>query len=296
MAGMNGTGMPLAAQHLTQGLNMPQTELRAAGLEWRVQRYMFWKNKREFLLESDVYPHWCLFAVEDGSFYYAFGEAEGKAGSGSLVLCPPSVPFRRRMLAPSMTFHFILLSLGLEEPVSPEHIGNDFQIPVCFTPGDRQRLFDTFDKWKRIDALKLGNSMTLISHYWNDIWKTWCLEHAGPRISGESGRNTDELMNRAAMRLKERFTESFGVAVLADELGLSPVQLVRRFRAAYRITPGEYLTRLRMERACLLLRDTRLTVDEIATACGYATGNYLSRVFNARIGVSPSEYRKRHRI
>ncbi|MEF3302908.1 AraC family transcriptional regulator [Paenibacillus sp. GYB003] len=270
--------------------------LQLAELEWEVKGYTFWNNKREFTLQSDTYPAWCLFAVENGSFAYEIGDNRGVAGGGSLVLCPPGVPFRRRIVSASLTFHFVLLRRNEPYPAYAPEAGDEDAFPVCFTPGDRLRLFDTYDKWKTIGALTGYKQLSLFAHYWNDIWKTWCLEHAGGGDSADPARSSDRLMNRAARRLEERFSEPYGVKELAGELGLSPVQLIRRFRAAYGVTPGDYLTGLRLEKACRLLRETRMTVEQVASACGYATGYYLSRLFAARIGAAPSEYRKRHRV
>jgi AraC-like DNA-binding protein len=204
------------------------------------------------------------------------------------------------MTTSTLTFHYVLLSR--KEPHAAvveddEGRGNaSSRLPVMFTPDNRQRLFDTFDKWRRIDTLSFPDRLLLIGHYWNDIWKTWCLERSEAHHSRDGAHSEDELMLRAAKRLEEQCAEPFGVKELADELGLSSVQLIRRFRSAYRTTPGDYLTGLRMERACRLLRETRMTVEQIAGSCGYATGYYLSRLFTSRIGVAPSEYRRRHRV
>ncbi|RKN82153.1 helix-turn-helix domain-containing protein [Paenibacillus ginsengarvi] len=269
--------------------------MRLAELEWSVTGYTFWNKKRDFILQSDTYPTWCLFAIESGSFAYEIGESHGTAGSGSLVLCPPNVPFRRRTAASPMTFHFVLLRWNEPHPDNISEDGSAPRLPVTFTPADSHRLFDTFGKWRRLNALSGFKRLSLISHYWNDIWKTWCLEHIegdGPDVP----RSADKLMNRAARRLEERCSEPYGVKELAGELGLSPVQLIRRFRAAYNMTPGDYLTGLRMKQACRLLCETRMTIEQIASACGYASGYYLSRLFAARMSVTPSEYRRRNRV
>ncbi|MBD2864834.1 helix-turn-helix domain-containing protein [Paenibacillus oceani] len=267
------------------------------GLHWQVNEYTYWEKKQEFLLDTDTYPSWCLFAVENGSFSYEIGETSGVASSGVLVLCPPHVPFSRTMTAPGLSFHYARLDLIRRCPVSEsEETDSRPAIPVSITPGDRRRLFDSFAKWKTISPLPIAERQKLLSHYWNDIWTSWCLELLSAPNPRSLQPPQDELMNRAAKLLEQHCSQPYGVKELAHELGLSSVQLIRRFRCAYRLTPGDYLTSLRMERACRMLRETRMTVDQIAAVCGYATGHYLSRLFAARIGVAPSEYRKRHRV
>ncbi|WP_315373425.1 helix-turn-helix transcriptional regulator, partial [Paenibacillus xylanexedens] len=83
---------------------------------------------------------------------------------------------------------------------------------------------------------------------------------------------------------------------LAQRLALSPVQLTRRFREAFQETPSGYLKRVRLKKAQNLLADSSLTLNQIAERCGYENGFYLSRVFSKTLGISPSEYRRRHRV
>jgi AraC family transcriptional regulator len=83
---------------------------------------------------------------------------------------------------------------------------------------------------------------------------------------------------------------------LAAALSITPVQLTRRFRAAYQATPSEFVTGIRLQKACLLLEDSTQSIEIIAQQCGYENGFYLSRVFSAKLGLTPSKYRKLHRL
>ena len=68
----------------------------------------------------------------------------------------------------------------------------------------------------------------------------------------------------------------------------------RRFRAVCGVTPGEYLTSLRMDKArSLLLRkkEERPPIAEIAAMCGYYDARYFSRVFKKATGSSPESYK-----
>ena len=55
----------------------------------------------------------------------------------------------------------------------------------------------------------------------------------------------------------------------------------------------EYLTKLRLEDAKILLKHSSLTVTEIALSVGFNDSTYFSNIFKAKIGVSPSAYRKK---
>ncbi len=74
--------------------------------------------------------------------------------------------------------------------------------------------------------------------------------------------------------------------------GMSPSHFIRCFKAELRVTPNVYYTRLRMEKARLLLRETDLKVREIAARLGYDDPFYFSNVFKKCVGVSPEQYRR----
>jgi AraC family transcriptional activator FtrA len=68
---------------------------------------------------------------------------------------------------------------------------------------------------------------------------------------------------------------------------------MRRFRAATGMTPADWITRMRLDRARELLESTRLPMDSIAARAGLGTATTLRHHFRSRLGISPLEYRRR---
>jgi len=83
------------------------------------------------------------------------------------------------------------------------------------------------------------------------------------------------------------------VVAIAAAVGLSLRQLERQFRSALGITPKIHQSRLRNRRVRDLLRQTSLTVIEIAAACGFSSTSHLARSYRKYFGVSPQEERRR---
>jgi transcriptional regulator GlxA family with amidase domain len=77
------------------------------------------------------------------------------------------------------------------------------------------------------------------------------------------------------------------LAELGRIAGMSERNLSRVFRRATGISVHEYRERLRLERAQDLLRNPTLTLDAIASACGFADARQLRRVWTAKFGVPP---------
>jgi AraC-like DNA-binding protein len=99
---------------------------------------------------------------------------------------------------------------------------------------------------------------------------------------------------RAAKDLMDRaWAQPLDLDAVAAHAGYSRYHFVRRFRAAYGETPGQYLTRRRIERAQDLLRAADLTVTEICMVVGFSSlGTFCTR-FKKQVGVTPTEFRAR---
>ncbi|RFU85745.1 AraC family transcriptional regulator [Streptomyces triticagri] len=81
---------------------------------------------------------------------------------------------------------------------------------------------------------------------------------------------------------------------VAAHAGYSRHHFVRAFRAVYGETPGQYLSRRRIERAADLLRTANLSVTEICHLVGFSSlGSFCTR-FKRQTGLPPGEYRSRH--
>src|SRR5512141_1955052 len=81
---------------------------------------------------------------------------------------------------------------------------------------------------------------------------------------------------------------------LAAAAGVSKYHFLRVFRATYGVTPAEYVSRRRIERAQDLLRATNLTVTEVCHAVGFSSLGSFSSRFRALVGASPSEFQRRY--
>ncbi len=80
---------------------------------------------------------------------------------------------------------------------------------------------------------------------------------------------------------------------LARIAGMSERNLTRVFKRATGISIHDYREQLRLERARDLMRNPTMTLDAVASACGFADGRQLRRVWSARFGESPSAARPR---
>jgi len=92
--------------------------------------------------------------------------------------------------------------------------------------------------------------------------------------------------------LETDFSKNWTLEDLLNIAHMSRSNLMRVFRKATGQTPIEYLVRLRIQRAMELLRNTNLTITEIALEVGFNDSNYFTRQFRKITVLSPTNYRK----
>ncbi|MDR2119117.1 MAG: response regulator [Tannerellaceae bacterium] len=85
----------------------------------------------------------------------------------------------------------------------------------------------------------------------------------------------------------------FSVEELSRELGMSRVHLYKKLSSLSGKTPIEFIRVIRLKRAAQLLKESRLTVSEIAYEVGFNNPKYFRKYFKDEFGVLPSQYHLR---
>jgi AraC-like DNA-binding protein len=91
--------------------------------------------------------------------------------------------------------------------------------------------------------------------------------------------------------IRENYFKSISLAKAAKVAGMSPFAFSRYFKKNCGAGFIEYLTRVRTNKACYLLRETEYQVQDIANECGFASISNFNKQFRKTEGISPREYR-----
>lgn len=265
-----------------------------------LSHHLFWNSKSRFQLSVDTYEHWVMFAVESGSFDYRIGKAEGTARMGDVIVCPPGLNFHRCVIH-ALTFHFIGFTLNSlssdttgkaerEQAVQLQLAESAYKLNIQH----RNRLADNLKSLKQHSLNTEDRNSYWQNHVLNDIWQ-FCRQTETAPVNQEM-KPSDPLIEQAKIFIQQNRYEDISMHNLAAELGISPVQLSRRFQRSVGSAPSRYLTALRLDKAKSLLTETNMSLEQIAQACGYSNGFYLSRIFSKKMKISPSEYRKLNQV
>ena len=115
-----------------------------------------------------------------------------------------------------------------------------------------------------------------------------------PFQGASSGKIQDFYIKEAVTFIEQNFQNDISVEDIARHCGLNRSYFGTLFRQSLGQTPQEFLIQYRMVKATELLKLTRLSVQDIASAVGYSNPLHFSRAFKKVYGKSPRVWRSEH--
>lgn len=252
-----------------------------------------------FLMEGERY-----YFVDQNTYHMVphTGILIGKNRIHKTSECPENPAHRRFLLEYGQT-HYDLLLRGLGYP-GFEAIGTELSGPVCFEEKE----------WERICLLisELKTSMGAGEEHSSIILKgmellDFYVVCAGRRRSASSKQEAGELQGKGTERihqiideiaqyLQQHCSESIRLDDLSARFYISRSRMTSMFKQITGFTVIEYLSFVRVQKAERLLRETNLSITEIAGEMGFGNVTYFERVFRTATGHSPLQYRKKKQI
>ncbi|UYG09070.1 GlxA family transcriptional regulator [Halomonas sp. M4R1S46] len=124
----------------------------------------------------------------------------------------------------------------------------------------------------------------------------WHREGQQPYATLTSSRQVeDACIARCQVWVAEHYDTPSPVAGMVAVSGLTERSFKRRFKAATGMTPMDYVHTLRLEEAKQCLESGDAPIDAVAEEVGYADPSFFRRLFGRRVGLTPSQYRRRFR-
>jgi len=197
----------------------------------------------------------------------------------------------------------------LKEDYSRPHKG--FQLPEAlgFTPAEMKALSSTFCacirhsfratprmRWLMPDLirelqsthdLRRAHSISLLRAVLVDLKRIVSGEAVDESAHSWAEKKVQELLTTLTSSCDQPWT----LKQMAEQCGIQRTRINTVFQKLTGSTPMEYLSRLRMERAKTLLRETDIKVIDIAFECGFSSSQYFANTFKRAAGMTPSEYR-----
>lgn len=110
-------------------------------------------------------------------------------------------------------------------------------------------------------------------------------------IEVKESENASSITKRAVEIMNEEYRELESIQRLAEHLNITQEHLCRLFKSEMELSPGQYLTNLRIQSAMHDLLNTTENLEDIARKNGFSNANYFGKVFKKRVGTTPIQYR-----
>jgi len=125
------------------------------------------------------------------------------------------------------------------------------------------------------------------------------LVYASALLKEKSNNRKENIINNIRYKIHEHWSDATTMEELASQHNVSYIWFRKAFKEVVGISPGQYHLNLKLEKACQMLKETNLTISEIAFSTGFISEYHFSRIFKKKNNFSPSLYReesKRHQV
>jgi class 3 adenylate cyclase/TolB-like protein len=103
----------------------------------------------------------------------------------------------------------------------------------------------------------------------------------------------NDFLDKSTKIIEENISnEQFGVSELAEELGMSRSNLLRKVKNLTRISASQFIRQVRLQKAMNILKQSSLTVSEVAYQVGFSSPSYFIKCFRDYYGYPPGEVGK----
>lgn len=123
-----------------------------------------------------------------------------------------------------------------------------------------------------------------------------CLDMiSGSMIGKRIGPDRKSISDSFISIIESRMDPAPSICEVAESMKIDRSTLFRAFMREHGISPKRYLENIRIDKASELLSATGMSVKEISDSCGFVHPSHFGKVFRARTGKSPAEWRHARR-
>ena len=238
---------------------------------------------------SHTHSFWELFYLTKGSCSILIRDALYEINEGTIFLIPRDIS--HKVIYSSTDNERIVIELG-DDYVAPIISGfPDFTFNLSASYLINY-YFDTVllesKKHSSISSLTIRHSIQGI---------ILCIIRSGFDITASlnvrnSLQTENTIIQNAIDYIEQNFSANISLTALAEHLHLNPSYLSKLFKDETEMTFKDFLNRIRISHAERLLLETNLPMSDVASLCGYESGNYFGDVFKKTKGISPIKFRE----
>ncbi len=214
---------------------------------------------------------------------------------GSVILLFPG---ERHRYKPSLQTGWDEYWIGLKGEIMDNLVANSFFTPgnPCLYIGFNESVFNIFSDIIEGTRQDLpgrqpriaGAAMHLMGSFYS-----LSQQHAVTQSGEREDKDKNLVVNKARILFRSHAEQDYSPEQAARELQVGYSWFRKIFKNQTGLSPGQFFTRVKIERARELLADPSLSIKEIAYSLSFDSGYYFGKVFREKTGMKPTDYRKK---
>jgi AraC-like DNA-binding protein len=257
-------------------------------------------------VEQCLDPKLCrMFLVERGALRLQWPEGVLTLLPGSLALIPPGLECRI-LRGPDALLRGFAFAGSLVDPLTLDRSGDAVYEEMGLAgPGGRGPSAPRAERLAPAEYRDAASLFALLQREASErkpgfepmvrlrLMEALLLLYRARHESGRHGASAPLRFSLAEVErfIQERYAEELSLPGIAARYGLNPSYFSRLFHREAGIPLVAYINRVRIQRSCLLLKRTRMSILEISLSVGYNNLSHFNRYFRRIVGTSPREYR-----
>ncbi len=233
-----------------------------------------------------VVDHYVLHCIVSGKGIYQIHDRTYRLEAGDCFLLIPNVPilYQSDVLDP-WVYYWIGFE-GMDARQLMKLCNMDSSSPTLrFEPVEE--LVSVIRPLISLNAASISDTYTALGQFY-----LLCSKLMQRNVKIKPLSSKEYYVKQAISLIQDSYYKDISVQDISSTIGLDRTYLYRVFKEINGITIQQYITNLRLKRACHFLVSSSLSFSEIAYYCGYSSEQYFSMAFKKHMGIAPSAYRK----
>lgn len=224
--------------------------------------------------------YYFIYVIE-GELVIVLSDRSVSLKSGDYVIIPPDTPYSYEKSGNSNLHYFWVHFTGSE--VSKLITRYEFKLYPDYNSAS--------DGSEIISAMRRFTDACTSEELYKELELSILFERILLRLARKRAKSDSLPLKKSISHINAFYNTELKIPALARMEGLSTSRYNAVFKASMNMTPCEYIIKTRLTFACDLLVNTDLAIKEISVLVGYGDAHFFSRIFKAKTGVSPWEYR-----
>ncbi len=233
-----------------------------------------------------------IYCKEGKGWITLYGECKALEANQFIIL-PRNIPhaYGADKITP-WTIYWIHFR-GTKAPV----FSSRFDQPVSVIPSAQSRIEERLDLFEEIFSILNENTALEHLHYANLCFGHFLGSFLFLEVFRKNRRKkeyAENIIKRSIHYMNDNIESQLRIADFAQFCGYSESYFYRKFIKETGHSPMDYFIRLKIRKACKLLIQTDMKINQISYKLGFRESQYFSRIFSQVVGLSASEFRKQN--